>query len=391
MRVELKGEGEPIPTIALPDPNLSDDLPPIRFLLTDDGFDKTDWVGLGYTNFEVYCIGAAGGKGGDNPSPERYSHGGAGGGGGLHYYAGLLADLDTVTPVTVGDVGADGQDTDGAIFPPEILKNYCKYLHAYRAGTSEIIVDNGSRPMVAFGVTYINGDGSYVAPWTKVDYYGTPISSSYPWAGWDGTHIPRLPYILRPNPSYLPALAGQDGGYSAFGSLCMASGGKGGLPSGLYEVQSADGYGIENQPGGDGGAGGSGGTLIAGGGGAGGWTEEIWDPTDGPTPSGYNVFPAVDGGWDGVVGYGGGGGRGGGVSSGGTTHTAQNGAQGSFSFGDTSKFGPKQLRTLDPVKNRAIVPGGGGGAKLSDTQIFGGRSTGADPNGAVVIRVFKVE
>jgi hypothetical protein len=63
-RLELGGYEGPIPNIALPDPNLSADLP-IQSLVLEDGvpFEKTDWVALGYTHYEVWCIGAAGGQG----------------------------------------------------------------------------------------------------------------------------------------------------------------------------------------------------------------------------------------------------------------------------------------------------------------------------------------
>jgi hypothetical protein len=52
-----------MPDIAIPDPHLSDHLPTQVLELTED-FAKADWMALGYTHYEVWCIGAAGGLGG---------------------------------------------------------------------------------------------------------------------------------------------------------------------------------------------------------------------------------------------------------------------------------------------------------------------------------------
>lgn len=115
MRVVLGGIGDPIPDEALPAPGVDANLPPRLFSFTDDAtFDKTDWAGLGYTNIEIWCIGAAGGAGGDgestNAGTQDYmtSYGGAGGGGGLHHVQALLGDLPTLSSVVVGKAGAKG-------------------------------------------------------------------------------------------------------------------------------------------------------------------------------------------------------------------------------------------------------------------------------------------
>lgn len=53
------------------------------------------------------------------------------------------------------------------------------------------------------------------------------------------------------------------------------------------------------------------------------------------------------------------------------------GAKGSFSYGDTSAYGPP------------AVFGGGGGARVNKTLRFGSRASGYKPKGVVVVRIFK--
>lgn len=70
-RIELGGEGDPIPILALPDPSLLGELPSTVIEFEDgDIFDKQWWTNLGYTNFEVWCVGAAGGRGGSPGRPQ---------------------------------------------------------------------------------------------------------------------------------------------------------------------------------------------------------------------------------------------------------------------------------------------------------------------------------
>jgi len=379
MRVLLNGQGQPIPLEALPIPSADGDLPPQRFILTED-FDKTDWVGLGYTHFEVFCIGACGGRGpggaglesyppppGDryvpgaplvageggwtgggagwpyystsNPDGSLKTHwhdpfigeagcyGGGGGGGGLHRVAGLLSDLDTITEVIVGQAGADGETASLVYWDPFT-----------------------PRPPV-----------TGVVP-SSHDVYDPPIMTFYP---------------IAPK--------GEDGGYSSFGDdLAMASGGKGGgraapppvddtihsywWKSDIYEAPGAEG--------------GIGGRTAAGGGAAGS----------------SSTSPGLDGGWDGVVGEGGGGGRGGvkiydeWVSGyrtyAGLTKPSTSGGQGSYSFGDTTMFGNRETRDSSGFGGQGYG-GGGGGAKVG-TMKYGSRAPGFDPNGAVIIRLTKI-
>lgn len=65
MRIELAGRGFPIPELALPDANLSGDRPTQLIKFVDgDIFSKEIWITLGYTHYEVWCVGGAGGQGG---------------------------------------------------------------------------------------------------------------------------------------------------------------------------------------------------------------------------------------------------------------------------------------------------------------------------------------
>lgn len=372
MRVELKGLGFPNSPEALPDPHTDGDLPPQRLLLSPGDFLKADYVSLGFTNFEVWCIGGAGGHGGDgytgegwsytlvpkagggfithwrDPAPQgRVPWGGAGGGGGMHHVAGLLSDLPDATPVVVGAAGVDA--VDGVLYistiAPQSDGNHLIIL------TEPIVVQPSD--VMFTQASDVNDPGAI----TTIDK-------------------PR---------------AGGDGGASTFnGALCRASGGKGGGPTSMVNVSST-----VFQPQYSGGVGGDGGTgdrTAAGGGAAGSLSQasstegfDVRNPTD--LPAGAN---GSDGTWDGVIGQGGGGGRGG-------LHIDENpnqtgnqevnglgssGGQGSYSFGDTSVYGPREQR--DEFK-----PGGGGGAKIGPLQ-YGSHALGFNPMGAVIIRLTKL-
>ena len=383
MRIELKGQGEPIPGLALPDPNISSDLPAQTFTFLENGtFSKTDWVALGYTHFEVWCIGGVGGDGGGysySGYESEHSYGGAGGGGGLHRVAGALTDIPDSCLVVVGKAGAKG-----------------------RNGNTEFVKAPRIDPRT--GLTYV-------------------------------------PYIWDPNPAYISSLPGGDGGASTFGgTICQASGGKGGKPTPWKRSYSGDptpeyAFGFQT-PGGDGGQGGSGGRTVAGGGGDGAWSEWIIAPFPGnPTLVDYlgsDRHDAIDGTWDGAIGKGGGGGRGGcyysqwyimySVSSTSLMHSAtpqiddppghggyssdgfilaSSGAQGSFSYADTSVYGVRESRSTPPPPpgyisgpqfgiGKLIVPGSGGGARLNRLSGYGSTAPGFNPNGVVFIRLTKI-
>jgi hypothetical protein len=106
MRFELAG------SLIHPDPLV------IKYDANAD-FDTLQHIALGFTHFEVICIGAAGGQGGriGVPGTMAYiSYGGAGGGGGFHRQRGLLLALPEVCSVIVGTAGAIGEshDTSGS-------------------------------------------------------------------------------------------------------------------------------------------------------------------------------------------------------------------------------------------------------------------------------------
>lgn len=433
-RIEFDGPGTPIPAIALPPFGSDSDLPPTVLTFTDNAELSIDlYRDLGFTHFEACCVGAAGGRGGDsseepfyvyeeiyrpvssdvwaiwlsqfdnttiftgwdpgdpsrpgtqqdiqnfnNPShmlkfrtyrqillyPTLSGMGGAGGGGGMHRVSGLLVDLPDSVPIVVGKVGADagiGQVRQSGLWTPS---------------------DNDH----ATGHDYPNA-------------FITDYLNDYP----------------PPQSSYLPPQAGADGGASSFAdAVCQASGGKGGSPGRTWNgfIFLVDG---------DGGDGGLGNRALAGGGGA------------GSTAEGVN---GSDGTWNSVtgVGAGGGGGKGGRAYEligdprfGAPTridHLATAGGQGSYSFADTSVYGPRQYRqawtylkptvgvwsaaipgpygthpenlpngvvTYTPTSDPYLaIPGGGGGARPLKNLKAGSKATGFSPDGVVVIRLTRI-
>ncbi|HMS83612.1 MAG TPA: hypothetical protein PKD12_08180 [Nitrospira sp.] len=86
-------------------------LDPIVLNLPTGNFAKAEFVALGYTDFDVICIGAAGGVGGGiyspGASPQNAIQGGSPGGGGIHRVQGLLSALGALTPVVIGAAGVD--------------------------------------------------------------------------------------------------------------------------------------------------------------------------------------------------------------------------------------------------------------------------------------------
>src|SRR4051812_4610113 len=87
MRLELAG------SLIQPDPL-------VLTFVANANFTPQDYIDLGYSHFEVICIGAGGGTGGGydtlNTGTLIRSLGGAGGGGGFHRTRGLLSALSAV-------------------------------------------------------------------------------------------------------------------------------------------------------------------------------------------------------------------------------------------------------------------------------------------------------
>lgn len=431
-RIEFNGLGTLIPTIALPPFGSDDNLPPTTFTFLDNAiFEVEQYRTLGFTHFEAWCVGAAGGKGGDatnqpffvyeeiwrpvpldvwnvwlsqfdnttiyygwdpgdptrggtqrdmqefnNPNhmlkfrtykqvllyPTTTAIGGGGGGGGMQKVSGLLADLDDSVSIVVGKAGLDaplGQIHQNGLWTPQYTDD--------------------------FGYSYSNP-------------FITDYLNSYP----------------GPKNSYLPPQVGADGGASMFADdVGQASGGKGGSPGMIWNGSA---FVLK----GDGGAGGIGGRSLAGGGGAGSVAEGIngsdgiWHPETG-------------------IGAGGGGGKGGrGAEQVGDprfgvptiiNHLATAGGQGSYSFADTSVYGPRQFRQARVWQKPVVgyssipepghtprvgnwpngtvtyttatdlylsVPGGGGGARPAKNLKVGSRAPGFSPDGAVVLRLSRI-
>lgn len=343
-RLELGGYEGPIPNIALPDPKLSADMPVQSLVLADGStFEKADWVSLGYTHYEVWCVGAAGGQGAEAGDPDvktlyttekvpmpdwmwegeiRYKiaefafegrtifpkyvfntvpgrtgevitiyqtpreaaidwlgglnvarevtvfhHqnayvvpysgapviGGAGGGGGLQVMSGVLNDLPDSVPIAVGQAGIDA--IAAQIGSPDLYDPF------FRDSTLSL------------------------SDFSSASFYEDrqlALDTHYFTNTWPPLGDPTRPL-------FPPGQPGNDGGASAFGEICMASGGKGGGPAIVW-------VGTNRFFAAHGGEGGVGGRLEAGGGAA------------GSTDSSKN---GKDGIWDGTIGQGGGGGRGG--------------------------------------------------------------------------------
>jgi Glycine-rich domain len=106
MRFELAG------SITAPDPLI------LKFN-ANSTFDPAKYTDLGYTDFDVICIGGGGGMGGGintaNTGTQIRSYGGAGGGGGLQRVQGLLSALPPTCPVVVGAGGSLGTDHDSNV------------------------------------------------------------------------------------------------------------------------------------------------------------------------------------------------------------------------------------------------------------------------------------
>lgn len=408
-RFELGGwvglVGGVLPGEALPDAHSGNTAALVLELETGD-FHPEEYMSFGYTHFEAWCFGASGGYGGNETSvvlfdqsvvrPRmstadwgRYlelmviyageltppygpyggtqagvrayyegqfpnhdpfnvttfsnphlddavsAYGGGGGGGGLHIVAGLLVDLPQPTPVVVGQVGANGANGQGQVPPSEIWTPIPQIM-TEKWPTTE------TRRKV-------------------LDNYFNDYSYKYP----------------LPHPSFTEGpLPGDDGGTSNFGDVCRASGGTGGGQS--IDWPSSDDK-IPYGPGGDGGLGDQ---VVAGGGGVG-------DPANGGHDGSDGVLDSVL-----LIGGGGGGGRGqtpGSYQWVMTDHGPSlqlighryptNGGKGSYSYADTSVYGPRGISNGD-------LGGGGGGAHRSSLK-FGSYSPGYSPNGAVILRIFK--
>jgi len=94
--------------------SLSQPKPLSLSLVNGTPFIPATYIDMGYTDFDVICIGAGGGRGGGidtaNSGTLIRSYGGAGGGGGLQRVKGLLSALPVSCPVLVGVPGVVGTE-----------------------------------------------------------------------------------------------------------------------------------------------------------------------------------------------------------------------------------------------------------------------------------------
>jgi hypothetical protein len=206
---------------------------------------------------------------------------------------------------------------------------------------------------------------------------------------------------------------GGDGGYSSFaGTVCRASGGKGGEVSPVVVSASPN---TSWKPGGDGGDGGKGGQTTPGGGAAGGVSTLLasphtWDMSEGEQGF-FNTATGIGEGGGGGVGFTAGGSGVGqdaawitDVDTGGfliqSVHDVDGseGGRGSFNYADSTKHGARQTRPVkswstedfniySPHTYTAPLPGGGGGGRPTPLAKYGSYAEGYSPNGLVIVRV----
>lgn len=436
MRAWLKGLGPPIPLEALPD-SLASGLPQYYIFQDGETFVKADAIEEGYTHFEVWCFGAAGGEGGglsnsigfDETNVYRTMTNEE-----WNYHLEYLRVMDYFTAGQVWDHQYAGWSHPSqpnkflwTVVEMEIANNPTRQLKittftgahwikdhpsiywarddyidfwggAGGGGGLHVIsgplVDIPDEVLVRVGNAGVNSEPGHSmlnGVWTPIPEEITRRRVEDPnWIYYNPDYVAvsrrerelsnyfsDLQYFYpEPRTSFNLAQPGGDGGSSSFGDICLASGGKGGGPAITWPggVKTATSYG---------GAGGIGDELVAGGG-----------------ASGSTSFSSMgqDGTWNGVIGKGGGGGTGGGEFSG--TKFATDGGRGSYSFADTSVYGHRQLKSADGLNGRKTGlmyrGGGGGGARTSfilpgKVTRFGSHAVGYSPKGGVIIRVYKVD
>jgi hypothetical protein len=434
-RLVLAGQGGPIPTISLPDPNSSGERPNLELVLEHGvPFEKAAYTSLGYTDFEIWCVGAAGGLGGG------------------------VADIlweSTLTwdtmPIEVWNAYIQLAVTSGAV-PVFVTGRYQRYPGVSYSGPWEELVPPRwmSYPEAA---EYTNPyHGNYYRTWIQ-PYFG--MQNKYKGfgggGGGGGTHVvagsladlpDSIPVVIglsggdgalghdknlgtfvpepeswymrhnklldtfwggstdwhtdpsemalvtlinawgtrwpEPHNSVSPPQSGEDGQASSFGDIAQASGGQGGESAMAWEG------GVRKLKGG-GGAGGIGGQIEAGGGGAGSITSAS----------------GADGIWNRIIGGGGGGGRGGGGTGTALERPASAGGRGAFSYDDTTVYGQRQYPKMVSFSGSGvgrgstytdmIIPGGGGGVRVNRKKPFGSDADGYSPNGMLLLRLFKLD
>lgn len=330
-RIELNGEGLPIPTEALPDGLVEGGLTPLTFTFDEDGsFDKTEWVALGFTIFEVMCVGGAGGRGGNSKWSHGnsavvalYSLGGAGGGGGMHIVSGLLSELADISPIVVGQAGADGANG---------VTTY-----------SQFPIDPGDA----------GEDGSFST-------FADDICQASGGKGGDPT--PSVITVIE-GVHHLPKRPGGDGGEGGAGGQTAAGGGAAGGSSEIIDDVWTPKNGLQGF---------WDGIVGKGGGGGVGGSINTFDTVPGFFDPGIH---------DSIL-----------IAPWGYRTEGTDGGHGSFSYADSSKHGQrgsKELSEFVPFTGELPKrkPGVGGGARPTALAKYGSYVEGYSPNGVVIVRI----
>lgn len=453
MRAFLGGKGIPREEFAIVGIGESSGAPAILLLEDGEVFTPEDYISLGYTNYEAWCVGASGGRGGDAvdavewrtmktqevmPSDiwaDLVNEYVLIAGSSTYQYFGTSPLGTTMPPAGVHSWTVGGSSISWSLYPeglawlqnPGQIADIIHYLepkmfyrtNPYRAGHEYFPFGAND-----FSSRYIGGGGGgggmHVAHGLLSDLPAA-LSIEVGQQGADGAPgQAKQPAPLDPSPAWLavwyprmsqarwdflhrfpnghPTIGapaeGSPGGASSFGDIAKASGGKGGKPAIQWAGSTRQQYAY-------GGQGGIGGTDVPGGG------------ADGATTS---SSPGKDGGWDGSVGKGGGGGRGGISGRGGSGGLpavppvlATEGGRGSLNFADTSVYGARGplgtysqlLFDYNPVTGDLIAvvesliesqlnPGSGGGARIPGNRKYGSRAQGYSHDGAVLVRLTKL-
>jgi hypothetical protein len=342
-----------------PPPDPGDVPPPLVVVLNNgDVFRKADYLALGYNRFDVMCIGAAGG------------------------HAGTIKQI-------IPDSGPHSQNAQALDY--DLYWNSYRYIFGGAGGGGGVHRIKGRLALLPTNVPVVVGQPGADGAYSEVN------APFHDWRSGDGG------YAAAPQ-----APAGADGGMSSFGgTICRASGGKGGVST-------------------DGGAGGIGNVDGAGGGPTPAYNAGSFNPVTGQTTVG-SMNP---GKWDGKIGSGGAGGRGtmllalkGEYARGGAGHAEDvRGADGAYLSTEPSVsgkgaagvgFGFDYTRITSEIiyptdgqnpyfsgynmlvgaryDASYVNPGAGGGAKPfmlnGENKQYGSKAPGAEPNGLVIVRL----
>lgn len=412
MRAFLGGRGLPREEFALSGVDGADGSTPV-ILLMENGevFTPADYISLGFTHFEAWCVGAAGGQGGgavlyatfDTVKERQVMPSDL-----WAIYCGVIDPSGYNYPFLVSGYGWDD--------PNKVVVNNNDEFYSWYNPTHEFNVYICSNPRlvaspqlqiagggggsvipsipdsagggaggggvhvvsgaladldvsvdIAVGVVGDNSELGHTrsnGPWTPMPWeVFTGIIDTILQAATGSAKLALNEFFYQypePHTTFYPPQVGEDGETSSFGDICKASGGKGGHPA---KIWSGSAFVID----GDGGDGGIGDHDISGGGGVGSLTPGV---------------RGADGAWDADagVGKGGGGGHGG---AGGVSAATSSG-KGSFSYSDTSIYGAQQAPT-------ALIPGNGGGVRALRKYPYGARVPKYDPDGAVILRIYKID